>query len=90
MAFRLEELKNKEVISIADGERLGFIDDAEIDFGTCTVKSLIIFGRERFFGFLGREQDIVIPCRDIKTVGNEVILVEHSCADYTENDNFKH
>jgi len=86
MTFRLEELRTKEVISISDGERLGYIDDVEFDLLSCEAKSLVIFGRERFFGIFGKEDDIVIPCSDIKVVGNEVILVEHSCADYTDNN----
>lgn len=78
MICSLEDLKRKEVIDISNGDRLGYIDDAEMDLENSTVKALIIYGRHRFFGLLGRDSDIVIPCADIRVVGSEVILVKLS------------
>ncbi len=76
MICSLDDLRRKEVIDISDGERLGYIDDVEIDLETSETVSLVIFGRLRLFGLLGREEDIVIACRDIKVVGKEVLLVK--------------
>ncbi len=78
MICRLEDLRKKEVIDITTGERLGYIDDAELNLEKSEVKSLVIYGRERFFGFLGREDDVVIPCSEIKVVGNDVVLIKHT------------
>lgn len=75
MKCKLEDLRRKEVIDITTGERLGYIDDAELDIDTSEVSALIIYGRPRLFGILGREDDVVIPCGDIKVVGSEVILI---------------
>ena len=75
MKCRFEVLRNKEVIDIENGERLGFIDDVEINLSTAEVNALIIFGREKFFGLLGHEENIVIPCQEIKVVGSDVILI---------------
>ena len=78
MQCSFEALRNKEVIDIENGERLGFIDDVEINLSTAEVNALIIFGREKFFGLLGHEENIVIPCQEIKVVGNDVILIARS------------
>ncbi len=78
MICSLEDLRRKEVIDITNGERLGYIDDAEMNLETSEIKALMIYGRQRLFGLLGREADVVIPCSDIKVVGSDVILVKLS------------
>ena len=78
MICSLEELRRKEVIDINTGERLGYIDDVRIDLKTSAVEALLIYGRARFFGVWGREDDIVIPCGDIKVVGSDVVLISQS------------
>lgn len=82
MICRLEDLRKKEVIDILTGERLGYIDDVEMNIEKSTVQSFVIYGRERLFGFLGREDDVVIPCSEIKVVGNDVVLIKHSETSY--------
>ena len=60
-----------------DGDAtVGNIDDAEINLETAEVVSLVIYGRLRLFGLLGREEDIVVECGDIKVVGSDVVLVK--------------
>jgi YlmC/YmxH family sporulation protein len=75
---RIEELCRKDVINIKDGSRLGFICDVEIDAADGRVVSLVIYGRSKFFGIFGREEDIVIPWCNIQTLGEDTVLV---CAD---------
>lgn len=76
MVCGIDDLRCKEVIDITTGERLGNIDDAEINLETAEVVSLVIYGRLRLFGLLGREEDIVVECGDIKVVGSDVVLVK--------------
>ncbi len=78
MICSLDDLRRKEVIDITTGERLGYIDDAEMDLETSEVEALMIYGRQKFFGLFGRETDVLIPCSDIKVVGSDVILVKLS------------
>lgn len=85
MVCRLEDLRKKEVIDIITGERLGYIDDAEMNIEKSSVQSFVIYGRERLFGILGREDDVVIPCSEIKVVGNDVVLIKHSGTSYVTN-----
>ncbi len=71
----VEELACKDVININDGGRLGFVDDVEIDLDDGKVKSLIVYGRRKFFGLMGREDDLVIPWESIQKIGEDIILV---------------
>ena len=78
MKCGLGDLRRKEVIDIATGERLGYIDDAVIDLDASKIESLTIFGRQRLFGIFGRNEDLYIPCSDIRVIGTDVILVRIS------------
>ena len=81
MYLCFDELCRKEVIDIKNGERLGFVDDIEIDLSTSSIRSLVIYGGARLLGLFGRNEDIVISCSDIKVVGSDVVLVELSKTD---------
>ncbi len=58
-----------------DGCVLGFISDVELDTDSGRLTAVIIFGRLRFFGLFGREEDIIIPWEDISVIGGETVLV---------------
>ena len=60
MNCRIADMRNKEVINVKDGTRVGMVGDVEIDTVSAKVLSLVIYGRLRFFGLLGREDDIII------------------------------
>lgn len=78
MICSLEKMRNKEVIDVLTGERLGYIDDVEMNLETSGIIALVIYGRERLFGLLGKEDDIVIPCREIEVIGHDVLLIKRS------------
>jgi YlmC/YmxH family sporulation protein len=80
----LKELRNKEVINIYNGERLGYIDDIRLDTQNHAVTTFIIYGRERLFGLLGKQSDILIDCSQIHLVGEETILVSVENVQYEE------
>ena len=74
--IRMVELKYKEVVSIADGGRFGFVGDVEIDLQNGKIQALLIPGRLRMFGLLGREEDRRIPWDSVRQFGEDIILVE--------------
>lgn len=78
MICKVLDLRHKEVINSKDGCRLGFVDDVEIDIQNATVLSLIIYGRLRCFGLLGRDEDITINWEYIKLIGEDTILVSYT------------
>ena len=78
MACRIAELRHKEVINESDGARLGCVDDVEIDTKTACLVAIVIYGRPKLFGLLGRHDDFVIPWGNIKLIGEDTILVNCS------------
>ena len=74
--MRMAMLRYKEIINLCTGHRLGFVGDVEMDLSTGSVVSLVVPGRLRFFGLLGREEDYVLPFECIKRIGDDIILVE--------------
>lgn len=78
MVCRITDLHNKEVINLCDGCRLGCVDDVEVDTATSCVKALVIFGRLKLFGLLGREEDVVICWDEIEVIGDDTILIRRN------------
>lgn len=76
MVCRIAELQFKEVIDISDGTRYGFVEDVELDPERGAIESIVVGGRARCFGLLGREPDQVFPWPSVKRFGEDIILVE--------------
>jgi YlmC/YmxH family sporulation protein len=75
MSCKIGDLRNKQVVCVKNGCVLGFVSDVEINTGDGKIESLVIFGRPRFFGLFGREEDIIIPWNEISVIGHETVLV---------------
>ena len=75
MIYSFNDVRNKEVINIKTGCRLGYPDDVEFDSCTAKICRLIIFGRARCFGLFGRDEDISVRWCDIEVIGEDTILV---------------
>ena len=73
---KISELKQREVISINDGKRLGIVYDVEIDMEKGTIDALVIPGTGRVMGLFSRESDVVVNWESIKKIGTDVILID--------------
>ncbi len=82
---RITDLRNKEVINIKDGSRLGCVYDAEFDICTAKIVAIIVPGSSCFFGLFGRDEDYVIPWKDIEKIGDDIILVCYDIPHYIKN-----
>ena len=76
METRIAELRWKEVIGLGAGSRFGYVEDLEVDLESGQVRALIVPGRRRLFGLLGREEDRCIPWSAVRRFGEDIILVE--------------
>ena len=76
MTNRFQELRDKEVIHVCEGARLGYVNDLVVDICCGRVTALIVPGPCRFLGLFGREDDYVIPWLCIKRIGDDLILVD--------------
>lgn len=76
MECRVSELRYKEIINVSDGSRYGWVGDVEVDLDSGQVRALVVPGRLRLFGLLGREEDRVFPWEAVCRFGADTILVE--------------
>ena len=76
MHMKFSELRCKEVICLADGRRLGFVTDVEVEVPQGTVCAIIVPGPCRVLNMWGRREDYVIPWACIRRIGPDIVLVD--------------
>jgi YlmC/YmxH family sporulation protein len=69
----LTELKNKEVINVISGKRLGFVCDVELD--TVDARLLSIIVQSEGGGLFSKPQTSIIPWTCIQHIGEDLIIV---------------
>ena len=67
------ELKCKDVINLKDCRKL------EFDKCSGQICKVIIPSGNRFLNILCQEPDIIIPYKDIKQIGPDIIIVDLKC-----------
>lgn len=69
------ELREKEVVNITDGKKLGRILDIAL---TCSgnVVGIIVPGEKRFFKNISGDESIFVPWKNIIKIGEDAILIE--------------
>ena len=70
------DFKHKEVINITDARRLGYVQDVTADLETGVITSIIVPGSNKILNMFAGNNDIVIPWKNIKSIGEDIILVE--------------
>ena len=60
----------------AERQPLRLCGDLEVDLESGQVRALVLPGRRRLFGLLGREEDRYIPWDRVRRFGEDIILVE--------------
>ncbi|MBQ3089702.1 MAG: YlmC/YmxH family sporulation protein [Oscillospiraceae bacterium] len=77
MQSSLSDLRFKEVISVTDGTRYGYVADLSFSIDTGQITSLIVPGQGKyFFGLLGRRETRLVRWDQIRRIGQDIILVE--------------
>ncbi|WP_338469896.1 YlmC/YmxH family sporulation protein [Niallia sp. XMNu-256] len=72
---RISEFQIKDVVNVGDGKKLGNISDIDINLQTGKIEAIIISGTGKILGFFGKEEEVIIPWRNILKIGEDVILV---------------
>ena len=75
----ITDMREKEIINLRDGCRLGCVCDVEFDTCSGHIVSIVVLGRGKMFGFGGKCEDIKICWSDIKVIGDDTILVDFDC-----------
>lgn len=76
MLTKTSELREREVVNILDGRRLGLASDLEIEAETGRIKAIVVPGPGKFLWLFGKNDEFVIPWERIRKIGVDVILVE--------------
>lgn len=76
---RFSKLRQKEVVNIMDGSRLGYICDLILDECTGKICAIVVPGPSKFSFFFRGDRDNVIAFKKIVKIGEDVILVETDC-----------
>ena len=70
------DFKHKEVINITDGKRLGYVQDVCADLETGVITHIIVPGSNKIINLFTQSNNIVIPWKNVKCIGEDIILVE--------------
>lgn len=85
MLCSFASLKDKEVINIRDGRRLGCVIDAEFDIPSGRITRLILPPPGKFVVFGSSKNNLYVPWDHIEKIGSDIILVR--CADIIPSKN---
>ena len=69
------DLRNKEVVNVCSGARLGYITDVIFDVSNGRICAIVVPGENCGVFGLSRRDDIVIPWENIEKIGEDIILV---------------
>ena len=83
--FSTCDLRDKEIIDLCNGSRLGCPSDFEFNISDGKITAIIITRPSGFMG-LGRGNDIFIPWDKIECIGEDAILVRLSQSEYYSPD----
>ena len=72
MEVSFSVLKEKEIVNVFDGKKLGRITDILFDNTTGVVKGIVVPGEKKLFR---KNDDVFIPIERLKKIGDDVILV---------------
>lgn len=71
----LTELQTKDIINVENGQKIGYINDLEIDVTVGVVLALVVTTRSKMFGLFGQDEELLIRWSNIDRIGEDVILV---------------
>lgn len=74
--LRVSDLREKEIVNILDGRRIGFIGDLDVDVQEGRIRALIVLGQGKLLGLFGRDDNVHINWDKIVKIGLDVILVD--------------
>ncbi len=81
--IKISELRDRDVVNVNDGRRLGAIVDLDIDLEKGMVKSIIVPSAGGVLGKFSGSRDYIIPWEKIVKIGVDTILVDYPEEGYT-------
>ncbi len=69
-----EDFRNKEVINVCDGRRLGYVTEIEFDVCDGHLTAIVVCTEDGFLG-VRKGSRLVVPWDKIQKIGEDIILV---------------
>ena len=82
MDISFNDLRNKEVINLTDGSRMGHIIDLIFNHETGVVVGFLVPGERKFFK---KNEDVFISLEKVRRIGDDVILVRMEVVENLSN-----
>ncbi|WP_408955884.1 YlmC/YmxH family sporulation protein [Natroniella sp. ANB-PHB2] len=73
--IKTSELKAKEIINVSNGQRLGMIEDIDIDLAAGKINGIIVPKEEKVLKLFRENNNLYISWSNIEKIGEDVILV---------------
>ena len=73
--IRLSQLKQKEVIAVYNGKRIGYIYDVDIHTKTGRINYFYIHQTKEKGTFFQKNEEVIIHWQQIITIGIDIILI---------------
>lgn len=73
--LKVSDLRDKEVINLYNGQRMGYISDFEVDLEKGTLTGIVLAGENKVMSFFSKASDTFIQWNKIVKIGNDTILV---------------
>jgi YlmC/YmxH family sporulation protein len=74
---KISDFQIKDVVNVFDGKRLGNVGDIDINLSTGKIDAVVVGGTGKVLGIFGKDDNIVIPWKNILKIGEDVILVRY-------------
>lgn len=75
MQCTFSQLKDKDVINLCNGKRLGSVCDLEIDTRNGRITKLLLPGSGKCLCLFSAKEPVCIPWQCIERIGDDAILV---------------
>ena len=76
MSIKFTQMQCKEVICMADGRRLGYVSDVQVELPEGRICALLVCGPGKIMGAFGAHDQFCIPWNCIRKIGPDIVLVE--------------
>ena len=86
--YSVNAIRSMEVVDISTGSKLGYISDFKIDLDTNKIVSIFLPSSNNK-GWFSKEDDIEIPWGKIVKIGVDVIIVDVTGIEITQQDENK-
>ena len=82
MDISYNDLRNKEIVNLSDGSKMGHITDVVFNSDSGKVVGIVVPGEKRIFR---KTDDLFIPLEKVRRIGDDVILIRYETSSYQKN-----